>query len=113
MAYDVLKAFDGKACVTEDAAQYGQEVSEALNSIINLNLTIEICGAWVWVSGDTKNHKDALKSSGFKWAPKKKMWYFRPSDAKKSRSFGKFSINEIRDKYGSVSVMGGQQKKLT
>lgn len=29
----------------------------------------------VWVGGETKPHKDALKAAGCKWAPKKKMWY--------------------------------------
>ena len=31
-----------------------------------------------WVSGNTKPIKDKLKAMGFKWAPKKKMWYLRP-----------------------------------
>ena len=34
-----------------------------------------------WVSGNTKPIKDKLKAMGFKWAPKKKMWYLRPAIA--------------------------------
>lgn len=112
VAYEVLKSYDGKATVTGDAAQYGDEMAKALNMISGLGLLIEICGAWVWVSGNTKNYKDALKSAGFKWAAKKLCWYFRPSDAKRSRSFGQYSMDIIRAKYGSVTVKEGRQKKL-
>ena len=40
------------------------------------NITIELVGSWVGVSGDTKEIKEKLKEIGFKWASKKKMWYF-------------------------------------
>ncbi|KTC84378.1 MULTISPECIES: J domain-containing protein [Legionella] len=112
VAYEVLKSYDGKSTVTVEAAQYGDEMAEALNSISGLGLSIEICGAWVWVSGNTKDHKDALKSAGFKWTAKKLCWYFKPSDAVRCRSFGQYSMETIRAKYGSVSVMEGRQKKL-
>lgn len=112
IAYEALKAYDGKATVSGEAAQYGDEMAKALNSISGLGLFIEICSAWVWVSGNTKDHKDVLKSSGFKWAAKKLCWYFKPSDAKRSRSFGQYSMDIIRAKYGSVTVKDSGQKKL-
>jgi curved DNA-binding protein CbpA len=103
VAYETLKSYDGKATVSNEAAQYGDEVAQALNLISNLGLFIEICGAWVWVSGNTKDHKEALKMADFKWASKKLCWYFRPSDVKRSRSFGQFSMESIREKYGSCN----------
>lgn len=106
VANDVLKAFDGSATVSEDAAQYGDEMASALNSISNFSFIIEICGAWVWVTGETKQYKEELKAAGFKWAPKKKCWYFKPADAKRSRSFGDYSMQAIREKYGSVQFSG-------
>ena len=88
---------------TETDYNYGEEINEALGKIINLNLEIEVCGSWVWVSGDTKQHKDILKEAGFKWASKKKMWHFRPNDY---RSFGrgKWSMEQIRATHGSQKV---------
>ncbi len=112
VAYSTLKSYDGVASISQEASGYGEEVAKALNAINALNLNIEVCGAWVWVSGDTKSHKEILKETGFKWAPKKKNWYFKPSDAKRSRSFGKFSMDQIRDKYGSVSFSGTKQKMI-
>jgi curved DNA-binding protein CbpA len=112
-AYEALKDEQGKANETIDTQDYGQELCNALNAIMELGLTIELCGAWAWVSGNTKGHKDTLKTNGFKWASKKLMWYFRPADAK-TFSRGKKSIDEIRTKYGSKIVSGfRQQDRLT
>ena len=99
-AYEVLKDFSGD--VQEQQAGYGEAVNAALNAILGLaGLVIEICGAWVWVTGNTVTHKDRLKESGFKWASKKKAWYFRPEEYR-SRSKGSSTLEEIREKYGST-----------
>ena len=101
-AYEVLKEFEGVIpdYETQDT-DYPEALNAALNAIINLTgLDIEICGAWVWVSGNTKQHKEILKEAGFKYASKKKRWYFRPDDWQ-SRSRGNLSIDEICGKYGS------------
>jgi hypothetical protein len=83
-------------------------VNEALRIVIMLEgLTIEICGAWVWLSGATFKHKAAIKSAGFKYGSKKKRWYFRPDDWQ-SKSRGNYSMDDIRGKYGSVSPISKQ-----
>lgn len=95
----------------DEIYDYGEAINNALNAIFNLQgLIIEICGAWVWVSGETKDHKDTLKSAGFKWAKKKVMWYFRP-ESKKRRSYnGTMSIEEIRENYGSKKFYGSRKE---
>ncbi len=91
---------------SSDTYDYGAEINSALNAINNLqDLFIEVCGAWVWVSGETKAHKDVLKSQGFLFSGNKKMWYFRPKSQKCSwKGKSQFSIDEIRSKYGSQKV---------
>ena len=91
---------------SSDTYDYGSEINSALNVINNLQgLFIEVCGAWVWVSGETKVHKDILKSQGFLFSGNKKMWYFRPESEKHFfRGKSKYSIDEIRSKYGSQKV---------
>jgi len=87
---------------------------EMINKIINLDgLEIEICGLWVWVSGNTKEHKDALKAAGFFWASKKKMWYWRPEEAKVRHSTGIKDMDYIRHMYGSekISAEKADEKK--
>lgn len=110
IAYEVLKNYDGQAQVPEESAHYGEDVAKALNKIGGLDLVIEICSAWVWVSGDTQKHKTILKEAGFKWASKKLCWYFRPEDEKCRRSKGYSSMGEIRAKYGSVSFKNKQDR---
>jgi len=77
---------------------------DALNSIIALeNITIELVGAWLWVTGNTKQHKEILKGAGFYFASKKVAWYFRSED-KKCKSTKKLSLDEIKNKYGSNTI---------
>ncbi len=103
-AYSILRGFNGD--VKEQQTDYGEQLNNALNAILNLpNLFIEICGAWVWVSGDTRNHKEILKEAGYKWANKKKAWYYRPEQYR-SRGRGQSSMEEIREKYGSNKQRG-------
>lgn len=75
-------------------AGYADRLNDAINAIIHLDgLNIEVCGLWVWVSGDTRAHKDTLKASGYFWASKKFMWYFRPEEAKGGRGCSMDEIN--------------------
>jgi len=73
---------------------------EIIGQIIQMDISIEVCGNWIWLSGKTFLYKQQLKALGFFWAPKKGMWYWRPEDYK---SAGKKSMdmNYIRAKYGS------------
>jgi hypothetical protein len=110
-AYEALKEARGEAKDTEGTQTYGEDINNALNAIMGLGLDIEICGAWIWLHGDTRPHKDIIKAAGFMWAPKKKLWYFRPSDYK-SKGRGKFSMDEIRATHGSEKVSEKERNKL-
>lgn len=111
-AYDALKDKSGVEAVGDvDISSYGEEIFNALSKIIHLGLDIEVCGAWVWLHGDTRPHKDVIKEAGFMWAPKKKLWYYRPADYK-SKGRGKFSMDEIREKHGSEKVTARERTKL-
>jgi hypothetical protein len=91
---------------------YGDAIMAALNAIINLpGITIEVCGAWVWISGNSYAHKTALKEAGFKWASKKKQWYFRPPEWASANRYGEWTIDDIREKFGSETVQSGSQNQ--
>ncbi len=111
-SFECLKDYTGT--LEEDLSEdgYTASLNEALNAIITCSgLSIEVCGAWVWVIGDTFKHKKILKESGFRYASKKQSWYFRPEDWK-SYSRGNFSMSDIRDRYGSNGVAVKPSKKL-
>jgi hypothetical protein len=68
-------------------------------------LIVEICGSWIWITGDTKRHKDALKTAKFLWSPKKLCWYWR-SEAKKGWFYrgNTYDLEAIRYKHGSINI---------
>jgi hypothetical protein len=85
-------------------SNFGDMLNDAINAVINLaGVDVEICGAWVWLTGNTKEYKANIKDAGYWWAKKKTAWYFRPADYK-SKNKGDWDLDKIRSKYGSVSV---------
>ena len=108
VAYDTLKDYEG--IVEPSVGDYGDAINTALNAIINLELKIEICGSWVWVSGDTKPHREILKVAGYLWSPKKLSWYFRSSDYK-SYNRSSWDMEKIRAVYGSQHINQGEATK--
>ncbi len=86
-----------------DAAAVDERIRKAIEKIVTLDgLEIEVCGLWVWVGGNTKKHKDALKAASYKWAFKKAKWYFAGVPAGGFRSI---EMDEIRRRYGSQRVV--------
>lgn len=110
-------------CKTEDANKstyenmkwdFAEDVAlrEMLSKIIHLSdITIEICGAWIWISGNTYQHRKELKEYGFKYANNKKAWYYH-TDAFRKKSNKKLSMNDIRNYYGSTEVYTDTTKQL-
>ena len=50
------------AKTSETTTETPKEFINIINTLIRLNgLEVEICGSWIWVSGNTKEHKEILK----------------------------------------------------
>ena len=119
IAYAFLKSLPDSeenetANVDGTGIDFGEAMNNALNAIIELGdpeLIIEICGNWIWLSGNTKPHKDAIKAAGFYWASKKFQWYFRPAEWK-GRGRGTYDMDTIRAKFGSDSIQAKPKTKL-
>lgn len=96
---------------THDEHHQTTETAEEFRQIIALllkldGLTVELCGSWLWISGNTRAHKEALKAAGCRWSNNKKMWYWRhPENAGHYRR-SKTSMDQIRSKYGSQVFEG-------
>jgi len=114
LAYAFLKKLtDADETVATEGTgfDFGEAMNNAINAVIDMEgVLIEICGNWIWLSGNTRDHKDSIKAAGFYWASKKMMWYFRPADYKSS-SRGGYSIDDIREKFGSDTVKPSANKK--
>jgi len=113
----VAKGANLSAEATEAAILSAELYKQAVDKVINLHgIEIELIGAWLWISGNTKQHADYLKSPDngpkFFFAPKKLMWYFRSDEYKFPNKGKKKSIEEIRRKYGSQKIEKEQQKAI-
>lgn len=115
LAYETLKDFSGS--LSSGAQGYDDAMNEVLKELLKMvGIHIEVCGGWIWVTGDTKPYKDTLGKDGLGlyWASKKKAWYFRPEDWKSS-SRGSMSLDKIRDVHGSqiLRAKPGYDNRLT
>lgn len=85
---------------------------EMLQKVIHLpDITIEIIGNWLWISGNIYQYRKELKELDFKFAGQKKSWYWH-SDAFRKRSRKKLSMDDIRNYYGSTEVETDAWKRI-
>ncbi|MGJ0334467.1 hypothetical protein NG752_10660 [Aliarcobacter cryaerophilus] len=86
------------------------ELEKIISLILHFeNITIELVGSWIWVNGDTREIKEKLKEIGFKWASKKRMWYFGEMKFKNPTPK---SMEEIKNKYGSETLKTKNKKEI-
>ena len=89
----------------KDRMNIEKELAAILQRLIILpDVTVEICGRWIWVTGNTYPVKSQLKSAGCRFANKKKAWYWRSDKDKAPSRKKKLSLDEIRSKFGSIGL---------
>ena len=94
-----------------DESQFDLELEKVISKILHYeNIIIEVVGSWIWLSGDTKAIKETLKELNFKWARKKKMWYYGEM---KGRNPKQKSMEDIKAKYGCQEVKSRQRTKIS
>ena len=76
-------------------------------------LDIELCGSWLWIGGNTRKHKEALKAAGCQWCSKKKLWSWKPAGKRYHSYRGTKSMDQIRTKYGSQVIKNGRAEEKT
>jgi len=75
---------------------------------------VEICGSWIWVSGNTRDYAENLKALHFRFSAKKQAWYFTPTPSRK-RKARYDSMEDIRNLWGSTRYKtddSDDQKKI-
>ena len=65
---------------------------------------IEVCGYWVWLSGNTYPYKETISNLGFKYSGAKKSWYWSPTINITNYRRGSKSMKQIRKDYGSQII---------
>ena len=87
---------------------------DIIEILIHLDgIIIEQCGGWLWLSGETRKHKETLKAAGCYWSAKKKMWYWRSAEYHCHHNRHSHSMAYIRAKYGSTRIVADEKEKIT
>jgi len=108
--YEILskKLINSNPTFSEGRKYYEHSVSEEirrkLNEVIFLeDVTIEVIGSWIWITGNTRPIKEGLKEKGFRFSHNKAAWYWYYGDYHKF-SKRQYSMEEIRSMWGSEEV---------
>lgn len=97
----------------EETTETPEEFRTIIEKLIHLDgIEIEICGSWLWVTGNTYANRETLKELRFKYSKNKNAWYYHGAGyVKHSRKT--FTLEQIRDLWGSERVHTIDNDKLT
>lgn len=111
-SFFVAKFAKGTSEEINEEFNVAQKFVDVLNKLAGLEgIIVELAGDWLWISGNTYPYKDKLKEIGCRFAPKKKVWYYR-EEKDKARNPKPYSMEEIRDIYQAKQVNIKQYEKL-
>ncbi len=87
---------------TRPTTEAPEEFIEIIEKLLHMDgLDVELCGSWLWIGGNTKANKDALKAAGCRWSNNKKLWYWHHAEEGSHWHRGNKTMGQIRSKYGS------------
>ena len=99
--------FKSEECKTSmEVEKAMREVIEKL--IVLKGISLEICGTWLWITGNTYPVKEAIKAAGCYFARKKVAWYWRPAE-QKSNNRKPLSLDKIRERHGSINIINNKK----
>ena len=92
----------------KETTETPQEFADLINKLMKMEgVTIELIGSWIWLTGNTMQYKEEIKALHFFWSKSKKAWYHN-GDSKKSRRRGNYSMDGLRNHWGSEVVGTGR-----
>lgn len=97
---------------TQEEPRYWKEIIAQLLGLKMVDVTIEVIGSFLWVSGKTMPYKDELKKLEMKWSRGKESWYLSPPGYKKY-THKKYDLDDIRGMYGSQQFHANNKKVLS
>ena len=101
----------------EEAPKHKAETPAEFIAIIDAlmkmsGVVIEICGSWLWLTGNTFQHKDEIAKIGFRWSKTKKSWYWFNEIENTTKRRATASMKQIRNKYGSEKIFAKELEKI-
>ena len=112
--HEVLKkAHNQQADEHHQTTETPDEFRDIVERLLRMHgLEVELCGSWLWIGGNTREHKDELKAAGCRWSSNKKLWYWHPAEEGRRWHKGSATMNQIRNKYGSQPFRSGGAERL-
>lgn len=107
------KGTDGKPHTYHYNEEIEQAIIDKISELIGLKLDgieIWLIGTWVWVGGDTKPHKEALKAAKCRWHSKRQKWYFHTGKYRRRNS--KASFADLAATYGAKKFENRSEDKI-
>lgn len=93
-------------------AETEKELREALERFLSIpGIIVEICGSWLWISGNTFPVHEQIKALGAKFSGQKKMWYWAAT-MREGKVRGRYDMNKIRSKFGSETIESTAKETL-
>lgn len=119
--HDALKRGNGQKSTDSDGVEHTykyqeqteQAIIDKINELLSLKMEgveILLIGVWVWITGDTKPHKDKIKALGCKWHGKRGCWYWKNYSG--SRYSSKGDLDSLAAKYGVEKFSTPKRKKF-
>ena len=107
--HEILKAaHNQQADEHHQTTETPDEFRDIVERLLRMDgLEVELCGSWLWIGGNTREHKDGLKTAGCRWSSNKKLWYWHHAEEGCRWHRGTKTINQIRSKYGSQTFRSG------
>lgn len=104
--FEVLKSsHNATADEYHQTTEAPEEFIDIISKLMTLDgLEIELCGSWLWIGGNTKEHKEALKAAGCRWSKNKVKWYWHHPEEGRKWHRSAATMNQIRSKYGSSVI---------
>lgn len=111
---DIHTNSDGVTYTAEESTtETAEEFMYIIRNLSTLSgITVEMCGSWLWISGNTFPVREQLKEFGCQWSKGKKKWYWTAQKDFTKARYKAPSMGEIRMRYGSQSVSLSRQAML-
>jgi len=117
---EALKKCDGSTTIGTDGQEHTyhynegieREIMDAIAALLALKMPeveITLIGLWIWITGDTKPHREELKALGCRWNRSRGCWYYRPEELGYRRS-SNADLEGLAAKYGATNCQEFKRK---
>lgn len=105
--YESILSSRSRAQWKKEKSSYGLEktLQEMIDKAMKIpGIHIELCGSWLWISGNTFMARARLKMAGFKFSKTKQRWYWGMTMVSKRKKARYRNMASIYSRYGRETL---------